>query len=97
MAIPAVAERVAALLRSAPDANLPIPRLRWTVAETAAHLVIGARACTDRVAGADSPLTDLRHLADWNAQQIGQIPERRAGALADLLLTIDSSARRWLR
>lgn len=89
MAIPAVAERVAALLRSAPDGDAPIPRSEWTVAETAAHLIIGAQRCADRVSGVDGPPIDAGDLPAWNARLIRQLPERQVGALAELLLAAE--------
>jgi hypothetical protein len=42
-ALRVAAAQVVGLLRAIPDANLPIPRSEWTVAETAIHLMAGAR------------------------------------------------------
>jgi uncharacterized protein (TIGR03083 family) len=85
-AIQVVAERVVTLLRSTPDADVPIPCSEWTVAEAAAHLVIGARMDAELVAGVDSPVAESRDSASANAELLAQLPERRAAALADLLL-----------
>ncbi|MDP8925306.1 MAG: maleylpyruvate isomerase family mycothiol-dependent enzyme [Chloroflexota bacterium] len=88
-ALRVMAERAADLLRSAPAATVPIPRSGWTVADAAAHLVLGARLYADLAAGADSPFTDLRDLAGTNARLLGQFPERRAAPLADALLAAE--------
>jgi len=45
------AERTAALVASAPDPDLPVPRSEWTVADVAAHLVIGLRGYADAALG----------------------------------------------
>ncbi len=84
-AIHAVAEEIAALLRSGPDASVRIPGAEWTVAEAAAHLAMANELMADLGAGRDRPYGDgtPQLLADANAASLAAFPERDPAVLAD--------------
>jgi hypothetical protein len=50
-ALPAAAERMAQLMREVTNPDAPVPGLRWTAAELAAHVVADLRTYTGVVAG----------------------------------------------
>jgi uncharacterized protein (TIGR03083 family) len=50
-ALSAAAGRGAALMASLPDLDRPVPRSEWTLADVAAHLVIGFQGYTDAALG----------------------------------------------
>jgi uncharacterized protein (TIGR03083 family) len=84
-ALQAAARQVVALLRAIPNANIPVPRSEWTVAETAIHLVAGTRVYLGCARGEGSPVADLAALPAMNAQLFREFPTRDATALAALL------------
>jgi len=93
-ALRAAAGRTADLLRRIDEPAAPVPRLIWTTAETAAHMVGElrdyAQALTRHTAGymthpnrpTESP---SRMGALVNARQLDEVPERDLRRLADLL------------
>lgn len=84
-ALEAAGDNFVGLLRSLEptDGDRPVPAMKWTVAETAVHmLTIVRRGLGDR-RRADS----LEGLAQLNDQCIDEIPERQVEAIADLIET----------
>lgn len=71
------------LLRSLPDhiGATSVPRLDWTVAETAAHMVSVLR----RALGDPRRARSLPELAELNAVGVDEVAERDLARLADLL------------
>jgi hypothetical protein len=84
------------LLRNLPDPGAVVPGLTWTVAETAAHLVIALKNYREIVLGAAdvravSPLapdaeTPTQYSAAYNAAELARFGERDTRRLADLLV-----------
>ncbi|HWG12845.1 MAG TPA: maleylpyruvate isomerase family mycothiol-dependent enzyme [Streptosporangiaceae bacterium] len=86
-ALPAAAERTAQLMREITDPNAPVPGLRWTAAELAAHVVADLRTYTGVVAGqgpavapGTAPAAELG--AAENQRQLAEYPERSLDRLA---------------
>jgi len=84
-AISANAARVADLLRSTSEPDRQAYRCDWTIAETAAHLVVVARANLGYAQGRTEPVLELNQLAVTNQKRIDQLPERDLKRLADAL------------
>lgn len=84
-AIGAVAEEIAGLLRSCTDATVPIPGAEWTVAESAAHLVLANELMAALAAGREQTYGDGTPggLAAANAASLAAFAERDASVLAD--------------
>jgi len=90
------AARTAALLRTAPEADAPVPGLVWSVAETAAHLVGGLQHYTAFVTGnedareyfqlAADAKTPAERAAVANARALDELAERDLGRLADMMV-----------
>ena len=72
-----------ALLRSAPasSGDVPVPHMKWTVADTAAHMATILRRGTKDFRRAES----LEGLAELNDVCIGEIDSRDVHELADLV------------
>jgi uncharacterized protein (TIGR03083 family) len=91
-ALPAAAERTAQLMREITDPNAPVPGLRWTAAELAAHVVADLRTYTGVVAGrgpavapGTAPAGELGTAE--NQRQLAEYPERSLDRLAAELTT----------
>ena len=85
-ALAAAVERAAALIRTIPDPNRSVPRLSWTVGETAAHMVIALRVYTECARGRQSPVSDFADLPSISKHGIDRFPERRPADIADQLV-----------
>ncbi len=91
------AQRTAALLRGGTDPTARVPRLTWTVGETAAHLAAEARHYTGILTGdtdvdgylalAPDGATAAERSALLNARQLRDSTERDLGALAEAIVT----------
>ena len=86
-ALPAAAERMAQLMREVTNPNAPVPGLRWTAAELAAHVVADLRTYTGVVAGqgpvAAPGATSAAELGTAeNERQLAEYPERSLDRLA---------------
>ncbi len=92
-ALRAAAAQVIALLREVPRGDAPVPRSKWTVAETAIHLVAGTRVYLGCARGEPSPVADLAALPELNARLFREFPTRDPVALAALL---DAAAADYL-
>jgi uncharacterized protein (TIGR03083 family) len=86
-ALPAAAERTAQLMREITDPSAPVPGLRWTAAELAAHIVADLRTYTGVVAGqgpavapGTAPAAELGTAE--NQRQLAEYPERSLDRLA---------------
>ena len=97
----ALASRAAALVAGAGDLSTPVPRLGWTVGQTAAHLVVALRAYTDALNGnldrwrpylPETPHYQER-LSAVNERTIADQPSDDA---ADLSAGIEEAARAFL-
>jgi len=79
--------RMAALLRSLPDLDVPIPASEWNARQAGVHLITGAALAGDIATGMPSPVPGLdpETLATENAQRIADIPESNPETLAGLL------------
>lgn len=73
-------QRVASLLRSAPDGGAKVSGLDWTVAELGAHLVNEAERFDRFGRGVTQSLADV---ATVNAQEIATVEERDPARLAE--------------
>ena len=82
------ANRVAALLRTAPDRDAPVKGLDWTVADLGAHLVNVTERFERFGRGESQPLDDV---AKTNAEEISTVTERDPALQAGLFL--DGHAR----
>ena len=96
------AHRFATLLRSVADPATPVPGLRWTIGETAAHVVAEFSDYTAYATGKrdpDPPLdrdqgeTPTRRGATANAAQLERFTERDPARLAGL---IEPAADAWI-
>src|SRR6202012_5628927 len=83
-ALPAAAERTAQLMREIANPNAPVPGLRWTAAEVAAHVVADLKTYTGVVAGqgpvvapGTAPAAELGTAE--NQPQLAAYPQRRPG------------------
>lgn len=96
-ALRAAAGRVSALVTAVTNPATAVPNLTWTVAETAAHLVISLRHYTGLVTG-EVDIRDYLGLAPEhatpgerggiaNAQLLQEFTERDLGRLADMLVS----------
>lgn len=91
-ALPAAAERTAQMMREITDPHAPVPGLRWTAAELAAHVVADLRTYTGVVAGqgpvvapGTAPAAELGTAE--NQRQLAEYPERSLDRLAAELTT----------
>ncbi|MFI8291676.1 maleylpyruvate isomerase family mycothiol-dependent enzyme [Streptomyces sp. NPDC085614] len=86
-AIRTTAEDIAAVLRTAADTGLPVPRSEWTVGEAAAHLAQANELMADIAAGRARPYGDGTPpgLAAANARALDAFPERGAAPLAEMI------------
>jgi uncharacterized protein (TIGR03083 family) len=84
-AVTAVAEDIAALLRSCADTSVPIPGAEWTVGEAAAHLALANELMADLAAGRERVYGDgtPQSLAAANAESLTAFPERGGAVLAE--------------
>lgn len=85
----AVAGRIAAMLRSGVDPNLPIPRSDWTVGEAAAHLAFTTLGLGMMARGIQIPYGDgtREGLQEANLLALEGYSERDLEALAGELVT----------
>lgn len=85
-ALEAVTKRTVALLRSLPEANVPIPNSDWTVRDAAVHLANYGPVYAEIARGTPSPVASLAvaDLAAENAGRAADIAETDPGKLADL-------------
>lgn len=88
VALEAVAEQTADLLRKLPDAEVPIPDSEWTVREAAIHLINWPDVYGDIANGMPSPVETLEKAAyaAVNAQRIADVPESDPDKLAHLMV-----------
>lgn len=97
------APRTAAVIRAGGNPDRPVPRLTWTVGETAAHLVNEFLDYTAYAQGRNNPAAGDRPAelnAAANAAQLRADPDRDLGSLAarlapavDGFLAVEPSAR----
>lgn len=87
-AVTGVAEDIAALLRSRPGTDRPIPGARWTVGEAAAHLALANELMAALAAGEQRSYGDGTpdSLAAANEDSLAAYPERDAAVLADAIV-----------
>jgi uncharacterized protein (TIGR03083 family) len=92
-AIRLAGDRIAEMIRDLPDTSVRVPGSDWTVGDTAAHVVLASRLYVRLLSGGSSPFTgrdsyftDGRPRSPVNAQVLAELPERRPGKLADLLI-----------
>jgi hypothetical protein len=83
--LPALSERIAALIRSVPDPEAPIPDAECTIADAAAHLVCAFGWFNDWARGWRSPYQATDGAA-VNARLIAELGERDKNRLADMYL-----------
>ena len=83
--IRATTTRVAALFRGIDEPRRPAHRSDWTISETAAHLVVVARANLGYAQGHPEPVLELDQLAVTNRARIDELPERDLDQLASSL------------
>lgn len=83
-----VAQRIADMVRDAPDAALPIPRSDWTVGDAAAHLAFTTLGLAMMARGLAIPYGDGTRagLAEANELALDGFSERDTAVLADELL-----------
>ncbi|CAG7652357.1 maleylpyruvate isomerase family mycothiol-dependent enzyme [Actinacidiphila bryophytorum] len=79
-----VADRIADLVRTAPDTRTPIPGAEWTVGEAAAHLVLANELMADLARGRQRPYGEPTPagLAAANAAGLAAFTERDGATLA---------------
>jgi uncharacterized protein (TIGR03083 family) len=91
--IAANAERAAALLRSLPTTDTPIPRSQWTIGEAAAHMVTSldayggmatGRRAPEPVSVTSGPANTV--VAKLNDERIATVDKRDGASLAAMLL-----------
>jgi uncharacterized protein (TIGR03083 family) len=75
---------VAAFLRSEPDVHTLTPGGKWTVRDTAVHLIVGPRMYRVMVSGQPCPLREMSDLGAWNVGTFFALEEDRPMVLADL-------------
>ncbi|MFN2555645.1 MAG: maleylpyruvate isomerase N-terminal domain-containing protein [Nitriliruptorales bacterium] len=101
-AIESVAGRVARVIRSASDLSRAVPRLEWTAAETAAHLVAVCRVYTEAITGYEEkwmapylsgPDSAPARVAEGNARTLAQMTDHDAASLSRQL---DEAVRAFL-
>lgn len=80
-ALDRAAQRVAALLRAAPDGNAKVSGLDWTVSELGAHLINEADRFERFGRGDGQPMGDV---AQINADELASVSERDPKRQADL-------------
>jgi uncharacterized protein (TIGR03083 family) len=81
-AVQAAARRTADLVRSVERPDIRASALEWSVAETAAHLVVVAEANAGYAAGSSEPVLELERLSETNQVRIDEIGDRRCDVLA---------------
>jgi hypothetical protein len=86
-ALSEVNTQMAALLTSVPDFELPVPGSRWTIAETAVHILNDASIHAGVAVGTPSPrtATDKAGVAVDNDRFIKETSERDRGRLVGLI------------
>jgi len=77
--------RVTERFRDTTDPSQGAHQLDWTISETAAHLVVVARANAGYAKGRAAPVLELDRLAETNRVCIDELPERDLHVLADAL------------
>jgi uncharacterized protein (TIGR03083 family) len=80
--LPAAVEQVCALLGSLPDTSTPTTDGTWTVGDTAAHMIGGARTYAAYSRGEPSVTVTSDEM---NAARLAAVPTREGPALAQLL------------
>jgi uncharacterized protein (TIGR03083 family) len=95
-ALRAAASRTSALVRTVTNSATPVPKLSWTVAEIAAHLVTGLRHYTGFITGdvdvheylalAPDGATPSERGVIANARLLQEFTERDLRCLADMLV-----------
>jgi len=83
--LPALSQRVAALIRSVPDSEAPIPNSEWRIADAASHLVCAVGWHIDFARGWRSPILPGEGPVA-NASKIAELGERQPDRLAKLYL-----------
>ncbi|MEV6110180.1 maleylpyruvate isomerase family mycothiol-dependent enzyme [Streptomyces sp. NPDC051940] len=86
-AVRGTAADIGAVLRGIGDTGRPVPRLTWTVGETAAHLAQANELMADLAAGRPRPHGDGTpgSIARANEEGLRAFPERRAEPLAAMI------------
>ncbi|MDF3301453.1 maleylpyruvate isomerase family mycothiol-dependent enzyme [Streptomyces sp. K1PA1] len=86
-AICGTAGDIAALLLTAPDTSVAVPRSEWTLGEAAAHLAQANELMAQVAAGQERPYGDgtPQSLTAANAEALAVFPERRAEPLAAMI------------
>src|SRR4051794_35300168 len=89
VALRAAVARSAHLWRACPDPQAPVPRLTWSAAETAAHVVGDLREYSHALAGDGRPVlgtgSPSKRSALVNARHLKEVPERDMTVLAEML------------
>lgn len=83
--LPAAIEQVNALLRSLSDTSTPTGDGTWTVGETAAHVIGGAKAYVGYLQGEPSMVKTAADMAAMHAARFAATPTRDGPGLADLM------------
>ena len=83
--LPAAVEEMCALLRSLDDTSTPTGDGTWTVGETAAHVIGGAKAYTGYIRGEPSVVKSPAEMGAMHAARFAATPTRDGPGLADLM------------
>jgi uncharacterized protein (TIGR03083 family) len=83
--LPAAIEQMCALLRSLDDTSTPTGDGTWTVGETAAHVIGGAKAYTGYIRGEPSVVKSPAEMNAMHAARFAATPTRDGPGLADLM------------
>lgn len=83
--LPAAIEQMCALLRSLDDTSTPTGDGTWTVGETAAHVIGGAKNYVAYLRGEPSVVKTAADLAAMHAARFAATPTREGPGLADLM------------
>ena len=81
-------ERMADLLATAPDVDVPAHRCEWSLREVAAHFITGTPMFTDMANGIPGPAVSLEkaYVKDFCERRIADVSERDPVKLSRLLL-----------
>ncbi len=81
-------ERMADLLATAPDVDVPAHRCEWSLREVAAHFITGAPMFADMANGIPGPAVSLEkaYVKDFCERRIADVSERDPVKLSRLLL-----------
>jgi uncharacterized damage-inducible protein DinB len=88
IAITAVTDYIAAMIRSLPDTTIPLSRSHWTIGTAAAHLVVSQRLSKKILQGEKNPYNSAKPetVAETNAKMLEEFVERKGDKLATMLV-----------